>query len=161
MEINWPVAGSWALAACSTLALAGYFLVRRAKRYDERWGEYKRRIADEIEASKRYADAVRNGTKEDAIAAARELDEKRQALDALRKALHALAVLSAAGVLLVSQGCVTRTKEVERIVALDAHIRIVEPGETVPDYAPGESRWWLVSPSGLVELMPKYRQREF
>lgn len=159
MDVTWPQAGTWAGAACAALAIVAWWLVRRARKRDAREEEYKARLADVRVAEDALEDSYANATDGAEVRKARSaVDEARRRADAVRKALHIAAVLLAVAAL---AGCVTRTREVERIVQLDEHIRIIAPGDTVPDYAPGESRWWLVSPTGLVEMMPKYRQEDF
>lgn len=156
MTVSWPTEASWALAACSVLALLGFCVVPWVKRKGERWEQYKQGLSDEIEASKTYAEKSRTGTTAELLEAKRILDAKRKALDDLGKAMHLLAAFFTVSVL---AGCATQERE--RIVLLDEHVRIVAPGDVVPDYPEGEARWWLMSPTGLVEMVPQYRQTEF
>lgn len=156
MTVEWPTAAGWSLVAAEAIAVFAWWMLRRGKRFDERWEAYKQGLADEIEASKAFADKVRHGSGAEVREAKRILDAKRKALDELRKAMHLLVAFFAVATL---TGCATRERE--RIVTLDEHIRIVAPGDTVPDYADGENRWWLVSPTGLVGMVPEYRQAEF
>lgn len=157
MDVSWPVAGSWAGAACAALALFGWWLVRRDRRRAELMAEYRKRLEDERRAYEAWADASRNGTALDVRRTAAALDAIRKALDALKASMPALAALLCAATL---SGCVARGAP-ERVVRLDEHIRVVRPGETVPDYPDGETRWWLLSPAGLLEFVPQYKQAEF
>ena len=160
-DIPWESPATWAGVAGLALAIFGYWLVRRHRRRGELVGEYRNRLKDVCLAEKAYQKAVRDGTAAEARQAAQILDAMRKAADALAGKIKALSCfVMALGVAVLSGGCITREGP-ERIVQLDEHIRIVQPGETVPDFASGESRWWLVSPTGLMELMPKYRQEEF
>lgn len=156
MDITWPQGWTWATVAGVPLVTVAWWLIRRARKLDERREAYKAALADAHVAEDAYHAALENAVNTGEVRQAREaLDEARRRCDALRKSLPVLLVA------LALAGCVTRTKEVERIVQLDEHIRIVQPGDMVPDYPSAETRWWLVSPTGLIELMPKYRQEEF
>lgn len=156
MEVTWPQAGTWAGVALAALTLLAWWMVRRARKLDERRAEYKAALADAVSAEEAYRAAAENATTfAEVRRAADALDEARRRCDQLRKGLPALCVALA-----LLAGCATREGP-ERIVQLDEHIRIVSPGETVPAYPATESRWWLVSPTGLMELMPRYRQEEF
>lgn len=157
MDVSWPVAGTWAGAACAALALFAWWAVKRDKRRRELMAEYRSRLEDERRAYDAYTDAVRNGAAIDVRRAAAALDAIRKTLDALRSSMPALAALLCAAAL---AGCTTREGP-ERVVKLDEHIRVVAPGETVPDYPDGETRWWLLTPAGLLEFVPQYKQAEF
>lgn len=156
MEITWPQVWTWATVVGVALVTFAWWFFRRARLLDERRKAYKAAFEDAKVAEAAFKAAAETATSiAEVRQAAAVLDETRRRCDALRKGLPVLLV---AGAFLA--GCVTREGP-ERIVQLDEHIRIVQPGDAVPDYPGGESRWWLVSPTGLVELMPKYRQEEF
>lgn len=161
MDVQWPVVAGWSLVAAEVLALAAWWLVKRDKRKQELRAEYRNRLKDECLAFQAYERAVREGTALDAQRAAKTLSAIRESLDDLLKQIRACGAFALlAGCALLFQGCITREGP-ERIVKLDQHIRIVAPGETVPDYPEGQTRWWLLSPEGLVELLPQYKQAEF
>jgi Flp pilus assembly protein TadB len=152
MEVSWPVVGSWSLFACCLVALAAWWLVERKRRKKELQEKVDRAEADVAVAREAYEAANRNGSAADLHRAALDLSHAQQRHNDLKKQLAALLVaVVVAGALLC--GCATR--DVERVVLLDDHVRIVAPGDVVPDYAPGESRWWLMSPRGLSDMLPK------
>lgn len=153
MDVTWPQAGTWAGAACAVLAIVAWWLVEREKKRAEMRKRYAQLRGDVLVAEEAYRDALENGTALAVRRAAAELDERRRKMDLVAKAIAGLCVL------LVLGGCRTTAPQ-ESIVRLDEHIRIVAPGETVPDYPEGESRWWLCTPSGMMEMVPQYRQQE-
>ncbi len=153
MEIAWPTIGSWSLAACCVIALMGWWLMRRDRRTAELKAALSKALAEEREARAEYAQAARVGKPEDVCIAARAVEEKRKRIQAIQRSLGVTLFLAA----FILAGC--RTAEpTERIVRLDAHVRIVAPGDTVPDYPEGEARWWLVTPTGLVSILPQLPQ---
>ena len=142
-----PTEGSIALAACIALTLFGAWLYRRWERRAKAEANLEARMADLKDAQKAYSDAIRNGTPSEAAAAKRSVDAaSRRVQEAAR--MICLAVLAALC------GCLA-PREVETVVRLDDHVRIVHPGDTVPDYPAGEARWWLLTPKGLEELLPE------
>lgn len=156
MEVTWPQIGTWAGAACSALALLAWWLVKKHTRKVELRARLRAREADLLVAEEEYDHAAKNGTATDMRRTAAAVSDASRECDAIRKMLHATIVLAGVSAL---AGCAAG--QAERIVVLDDHVRLVPPGAVVPEYPEGESRWWLVSPTGLREIMPKYRQEEF
>lgn len=111
-----------------------------------------RKAAKDAEAA--YYDIIRHGTPEEAVRAALNLDNARKrANDILVRLGNGLLVVTAFCALMA--GCKT-AEPAERIVRLDSHVRIVEPGDVVPDYAAGEERWFLMSPTGIGWMVPQF-----
>jgi hypothetical protein len=149
-EVVWPNAGSWALAACSALAIAGACIFRRWKKQDAAKERLDAAQAAVEAALATYNSAVRHGTPADARAASRKLEAAQKTLRAARQAFMALCVA------MLFAGCAKeRVVEKETILRLDEHVRLVQPGDTVPDFPDGETRWWLLTPTGLEEMLPK------
>lgn len=150
MDISWPQTGSWALAACMALTLVLLVLLRKWKKRDDARERLRAAAAEYNEAVAQYHAAVQVGTVEDGLEAARKVKAAADRVQAAEKALACLLVASC----LFTAGCLhTRTPK-ETIVTLTDHVRIVEPGATVPDYPDGETRWWLLTPRGMAEMVP-------
>lgn len=170
MDVSWPITGTVAGAVCAGLALVAFFYVRWAKKNDTKFAKYLEMLDEEIELAKKYADVKRTGTPFELMEAKKALDEKRQSLDELVASMHSFfsafaAVFSIPAMafvltLTLATGCAS-TKVKERIIQLNDHVKIVQPGETVPEYPNGETRWWLMTPTGMDSVIPQYRQKEF
>lgn len=152
MDVSWPIAGSWALAACMAIALLAWWLALRDKRTAELKAELKAAKAAERDAMNAWQDALRNGTTEEAVRAASRADAAGRRVELLRRSIGITLFL-----LVAACGCATPEPH-EKIVRLDAHLRIVSPGETVPDYPDGETRWWLATPTGLEVMVPDFQK---
>lgn len=153
MEVSWPIAGSWALAACMVLALLGWWLVKRDRRQASLRAELRTAWKEEKRARKAWQNAVNEGTAEEAVRAAREVAVVRKRIDALRRSLGITLFVA---LVVPLAGCASKPEVREKIVHLDAHVRIVSPGDTIPDYPEGEDRWWLATPTGLLSLVPAF-----
>ena len=151
MEVSWPTAGSWSLFACACAAIVGWLLVKRHRSKQELQKKCDKAEADVAVAKEEYENASRNGTAADIHRAAQEYNLAKKAHLDLKKQLAALCVAA----VFAGTFCGCATREVERIVRLDEHGRLVVPGDVVPDYPAGESRWWLMTPTGLVDMLPK------
>lgn len=156
MDVAWSTVWTASGVAGAALTLLAWWLVRRAKLLDERREKYEKALEAEEKAKQAHRDAVRNSTDPSEIAhLADKVDEARRECENLRKSLPVLLVLA-----LALCGCASR-KPAERIVFLDAHAKIVKPGDVVPEYPDGESRWWLVTPTGMSRMVPQYGRKDF
>lgn len=151
MNASWPQTGSWALAVCMALTLFVLWLLRRWKRQDEAREALLSAQKDLLSAQEEYREKVRTGTPEEAHQAANRVKALWAEVDRLEK----LAGVFCLFLCVLASGCVRSPG----VIWLDEHVRIVEPGSVVPPYPDGETRWWLLSPTGFDELVPIQRQK--
>lgn len=127
----------WGGAAALIIGLLLLLFQRRARREDEAKAKAKAREEELVKAQAQWAAAIHRG---DALEA-RRLKER---IDAIR----------AAGLCLALSALVSCKAPEPRTVVLSEHCRAIMPGETVPPLPPGETTYWLCTPSGLFMLLP-------
>ena len=132
MDVGLAGGATWAAALGALTAFFAWLAKRTSRRESERRA-YRR-------ACDAWKEAISKG---DALGAA---EEKRKIDLMRRKGWHRLSVVLVAS--LAIAGCKTET------VALTDHVRVIEPGETVPPLPAGEKVWWLCTPRGLTLLLP-------
>lgn len=138
----------WGGAFALVVALLFWLFRRREKREDEA----RKTAAEHREA---YAAALRDWEAAieagDAAAAAAHAEE----LERMRKWGWNALPLVVAGLCLAA-GCRAPRAVSAPVspVLLTEHVRIVKPGDTVPELPAGESRWWLCTPTGMRRLLP-------
>lgn len=145
MDIQWPVAGSWAMAACAAIALVAWLIVNSRRDAEQREQARRRRRATYESRRTDWLVAIGKGQTMDAI------EIKRQ-LDAMRKAgwhLVAMVVWS------TLTGCRTPPPPAPAPIPLGTHILQPLPGDPVPALPDGEAVWWLCTPTGLRLLLPE------
>ena len=148
LPTGWAAIGAAVLVLAIVCAAATF---RKWRRQDE--GERKRRenYNSYIATLHAWQDAIEQGDAAEASQIAIELDEMR------KKGWNiAPALVLCAGVLAcsLSASCTSPPAPAPETVLLSDHVRIVKPGDTVPDLPQGESFWWIATPKGMLHLLP-------
>ena len=145
MDIQWPVVGSWALAACGGVALLAWYAVRSANHTDADCASRLEKRRQYLATKSEWKDAIRSGNLFMAAEIKRVLDSMRE------QGWHKLILL-----LLISlmAGCTTNAVVPPVLIPTGDHIILPQPGDIVPQLPAGESCWWLTTPTGLSFLLP-------
>ncbi len=148
MTIQWPVVGSWALAVCCGVALLAWYAVRSANRTDAALASRRHKRRQYLATKKEWLAAISRG---DTFQAA----ETKRVLDSMRKqGWHKLEILILFVGLSLLAGCKTNAVVSPVLIPTGQHILLPSPGDIVPPLPVGESRWWLLTPTGLAFLLP-------
>lgn len=149
MQIQWPVAGSWALAACCGLALLAWYWVRASAKADaDRAARRNKRMTYESTKAL-WSEAVRKG---DIVRAA----ELKKSIDNMRLAgWHEIEFVLLVSLALLVCGCRTApAPEKSVLIPTGEHVLLPHHGDVVPPLPEGEARWFLLTPTGLAFLLP-------
>ena len=141
MDITQIATGGVGAALAIAAALVWYLVRRRADSQDRKAAK-RAALEEQLKHAKaEWAAAAFCGDPARVHATARKVS-------AIEKQI---AKLSAIVLCALCAGCVGAKVET---VVLSEHCRVVHPGDTVPDLPEGQPYYWLLTPKGLVQMLP-------